>query len=79
MVCLLTVNVMGVIVIMANEKLLRVPDAARRLGISPQTLKRMIEAKRIHAVKVNFQWRVPESAVVRYLEEHSNIQEDDTQ
>ena len=49
------------------DELLPIGDAARRLGRSPWTLKRLYEAGHIPAVLINGLWFVPASFVAAVL------------
>lgn len=54
------------------EKMYSVPQAARLLGVSPMTMQKIIDAGEIAAYQIGGRWKVPESAITRYLQEHSN-------
>lgn len=47
----------------------KVPEAAELLQVSPRTVQRMIWRKELPAFKVGNQWRVNESALVKWLQE----------
>jgi excisionase family DNA binding protein len=50
-----------------NEKTLSVNEAAKRLGVHPNTVRNGIDTGRIKAVKVLGRWRIQESEVERIL------------
>jgi excisionase family DNA binding protein len=50
-------------------RLLTLPEAAELLQVSPRTVQRMIWRKELPAFKVGNQWRVNESALVKWLQE----------
>ncbi len=52
---------------MTDSELLSKSEAARRLGISPQTLQRMIENHEIAAIKVRFRWKIRRDVLEAYL------------
>jgi excisionase family DNA binding protein len=53
------------------ERLLTVEQVAERLGTTVRFPRRLIEERRITFVKVGRHVRIPESAVVRFVDEHT--------
>ena len=51
------------------EKMLTVQEAAERMGLSPWTVRRWIETKRLDVVRLGRALRIPSSAVARKLED----------
>jgi excisionase family DNA binding protein len=45
------------------EDFLTVEEAAKRLKVTPYTMREYLKAKKVRGVKVSRQWRVPESAL----------------
>ncbi len=52
---------------MEQEMELTISQAAGRLNVSVQTVKRRIEAGRIQARKEGQEWRIKESELLRYM------------
>ena len=52
-----------------NEVFLKVKDVAQVLNISERSLQRLLQSGAIKAVKIRNKWRVPEHAVLLYVEE----------
>jgi excisionase family DNA binding protein len=52
-----------------TEELLTVDEAAARLKLQPDTVRRMIRAGRLRAQKLGRGWRVPVSALAETLAE----------
>ena len=50
-----------------KETLYTIEEAARILRVSVSTIRRMIDAGELDAVKVRFQWRIKKSSVDKYL------------
>lgn len=55
------------------ERLLTAEEVAERLRLAPFTVRRMIRRGRIRAYKVGRAWRVPEEAVLEYLQTVGNV------
>jgi len=58
-----------------REQIFTLAEAAEALRVSPDTIMHLIKNKQLKASKVGSQWRITETAIERYLEEQSNIQE----
>lgn len=54
------------------EKMCSIPEAGRRLGVSPSTVQRIINSGELLAYLIGKQWKVPESAIDEYLRARSN-------
>ena len=50
-----------------------VSQAARWLGVSVPTTYRLLRTKQLQGVKVGGQWRIPESALRRFVENQISI------
>ncbi len=50
-------------------KLVRVPEAAELLSISPKTLWAMVGARRVDTVRIGRSVRIPVSAIERLIEQ----------
>jgi excisionase family DNA binding protein len=50
-----------------SEKAVSVKEAARRLGVSETTIRRMIEGGEIRAFRVLGQWRIRENEIERIM------------
>ncbi len=61
----------------SNEdlKFLTLNEAARILQVSKRTLFRMVQDKKIPALKVGGQWRIRESQFVKWIEGRENALE----
>jgi excisionase family DNA binding protein len=55
------------VLVTEEEKALSVNQAARRLGVHPNTVRTAIEQGRIRATKVLGRWRISEREVQRIL------------
>ena len=53
--------------IQMSEKTLSVNEAAKRLGVHPNTVRNAIDTGRIRAVKVLGRWRITEAEIERVL------------
>lgn len=54
--------------VMAEEQaLISINDAARLLKVSDDTIRRMIQANEIDAVKVRNRWRIRRESLSKYL------------
>ena len=53
--------------IVAEDRNLSVDEAAKRLGVHPNTVRNAIEQGRMRATKVLGRWRIRESEVERVL------------
>lgn len=53
------------------DRLLTVDQVAERLGTTVRFPRRLIEERRITFVKVGRHVRIPESAVARFVDEHT--------
>ena len=62
----------------SNEdlKFLTLNEAARILQVSKRTLFRMVQDKKIPALKVGGQWRIRESQFVKWIEGRENAFEE---
>lgn len=49
------------------DNLLSVEDAAEKLGLHPETLRRWLRAKRIGGVRVGRKWKLRESDIQRFV------------
>ena len=54
-----------------TEKLLRVEEAAERIGCKPATIRAKILRREITYVKLGRSVRIPESAIMRLIEENT--------
>jgi excisionase family DNA binding protein len=62
----------------AEDKVISVNEAARRLNVHPNTIRRGIEIGKIRAFRVLGQWRIRESEIDRIMEEGTDtIDRDD--
>lgn len=59
---------------MAEERLYKIREVAERLDVAPNTVRNAIESGHLSAYllpgKGRGTYRIPESAIARYLEEH---------
>jgi excisionase family DNA binding protein len=65
---------------LAQDKAISITEAANRLGVSPRTIKRMIDSHQIKAFKIMGQWRMRESEIERLMrsgEEREEERKDD--
>lgn len=53
--------------LVAEEQLLSIREVAKRLNVSDETVRRMINAGDLRATKVRFQWRIYADSVSDYL------------
>jgi excisionase family DNA binding protein len=51
-------------------------EAARLLKLSEHTVWKLLREKRLKGYKIGNHWRIPESAIVAWLESLSNQRED---
>jgi excisionase family DNA binding protein len=65
----------GIMIVAQQQELISVRDAARQLGVSDDTVRRMINDGSLRAVKVRFQWRVYADSVRDYLERQQSRDE----
>jgi excisionase family DNA binding protein len=57
---------------MAEEKMLSIKEVSKRLGVSHNTVVRLIESGEIqNVIKVGKQYRIPESSFNEYLKKAS--------
>ncbi len=61
-----------------DDPLVPLSEAARRLGVDPDTLKRRIVRGELCAVRVLGRWRIPESVVRSFVEEHDGGKAEET-
>lgn len=61
---------------MANEKAISIQEAARRLGVSEQTIRRQIKDGHIRSFRVGWQVRIPESEIRRIMEGGDEMDQD---
>ena len=54
---------------MENGRLLTPEEAAERLRVSPETIKKWCRSGRIRAVKVSVLWRLREEAVEAFIKD----------
>lgn len=52
---------------MTERVMYSISEVARLLGISDETIRRMIKDKQLDAVKVRGQWRIRKESVDKYL------------
>ena len=53
--------------LMADEKLYTIEEAARVLRVSVSTIRRMIDEGQLDATKVRGQWRIKKASVDKHL------------
>jgi excisionase family DNA binding protein len=62
-----------------TERLLKIDEAAERLGMRPFTIRKWLRQGKLRGVKTaphqRGKWRVPESAVVEFVAEMPNNRE----
>ena len=51
-----------------SEVFLKVKDVAQVLNISERSLQRLLQSGAIKAIKIRNKWRIPESAVLVYVD-----------
>jgi excisionase family DNA binding protein len=54
---------------MSEHKELTLPEVAKRLNVSYQTVLRRIKARKLRARKEGQEWRVSEDDLARYIEQ----------
>ncbi len=52
------------------DEMISTSEAARRLGVKPQTIRAMVRDSRLRATRVGTRLRIPVSAVDAYFEAH---------
>jgi excisionase family DNA binding protein len=52
----------------AKEEVMTVAEVAKLLRVNRKTVEKLIYAGKLHAVKIGRVWRIPRTAVVRFLE-----------
>lgn len=55
------------IVMTAEQGLININEAARLLNVSDDTIRRMIKANEVDAVKVRNRWRIRRASLDKYL------------
>lgn len=50
------------------ERLYTVKEVAGHLGLTDDTVRRLIQRRELEASKVGHDWRIPESGITDYLE-----------
>src|SRR3989442_7172915 len=51
-----------------SDQMLRVPELAERLDLSPQSVYRLLQSGALPGLRVGGSWRVPASALERWIE-----------
>jgi excisionase family DNA binding protein len=51
-----------------TENILTVEEVAKRLRVSHQTVRKLIEEKKLEAFRVGFKWRITEEALERFIQ-----------
>lgn len=57
------------------QKLLTLAQAAKVMGTSPWTVRRLAIAGKLRATRVGVQWRIPAAAIEELAENHQPIEE----
>jgi excisionase family DNA binding protein len=57
----------------AKEEVMTVAEVAKLLRVNRKTVEKLIYAGKLHAVKIGWVWRIPRTAVVRFLEGGSTV------
>ena len=52
-----------------------IPEAAKRLAVSPQTVRRLIISHRLEGTKVGNQWRIEAESVRKFIVENTTTKE----
>lgn len=58
--------------IIKNTEFFTTAELAKKLKMNVQVITRKVQAGEIEAFKIGKDWRIPESAVAKWLERHSN-------
>jgi excisionase family DNA binding protein len=62
---------------MEEERYWTPEDIADRLKINVRTVVRWITAKKLRAIRVGKQWRVPDSAIREFVEQQEGTEENE--
>jgi excisionase family DNA binding protein len=57
-----------VMTVAEREEVMTVAEVAKLLRVNRKTVEKLIYAGKLHAVKIGRVWRIPRTAVVRFLE-----------
>ena len=62
---------------MQEDTLLSLREAARRLGVTPDTVRRYIDNRKLQAVRVGGRWKVKLSAIERFIDRNTTEEIED--
>ena len=60
-----------------SDELLSVEEVARRLGVTPDTIRHYIRTHRLTAIRIGNKYRIKESELNRFLDERSTDKKDE--